>query len=82
LKGEFSRSGKNSTQFQDKHLDYKVTKRKYLVLDKLQKKYPSQSMRRKTIKIKYYRFADDWILFTNASKEMTQAFYEKLDEWI
>lgn len=48
----------------------------------MQKKFPSYSSRRKTIRIKYYRFADDWILFTNASKEMTQVFYEKLSEWI
>jgi hypothetical protein len=52
------------------------------MLDKMQKQYPAYSARKRTIRIKYYRFADDWILFTNASKARTQTFYEKLDEWI
>jgi retron-type reverse transcriptase len=82
LKLEFLNSGKESKQFLKKHADYKQKKQKYKMLDKMQKKYPSYAAHKRTIRFKYYRFADDWILFTNASKARTQIFYEILDDWI
>jgi RNA-directed DNA polymerase len=82
LKQEFFDSEKDSNQFLNKYIDYRIKKKKYKTLDKMQKQYPAYSARKRTIRIKYYRFADDWILFTNASKERTKTFYEKLDEWI
>lgn len=56
--------------------------KRYKDLDKKQKITPNLSLGRQTIRYTYIRYADDWILTTNASLEQTTIFKEMFAKWI
>jgi len=55
---------------------------KYKELNKEQKKIPTFALSRQKIRIFYQRYADDWVFFTNASKERTLEWKELFTKWI
>lgn len=60
----------------------KVLNIKYKEIDAIQRKLPSRSLSRQTIKFSYTRYADDWVFFTNASLEQVKEWKELFARWI
>lgn len=56
--------------------------KQYKELDKLQKKIPTIAKSRQLIRWSYHRYADDWVLFTNANLEYVQNWKNKFSKWI
>jgi hypothetical protein len=57
----------------------------YQKIQKLNKqliRLPSITIQKKKLKIIYVRYADDWILLTNAKKEYTIYLKEKISTWL
>lgn len=60
----------------------KKVKDEYKVLDKQQKMLPAYSKSRQTIRYTYHRYADDWVLFTNAELKRVLEWKQLFTEWI
>jgi retron-type reverse transcriptase len=56
--------------------------KKYNEIDKEQKKVPAFALSRQTIRFMYCRYADDWVLFTNANLEKVVEWKELFAKWI
>lgn len=76
LKETYLTFGKNSLEFKKVQIEYKTAKEKFKLLDKEQKKYAALAKHRQTIRFFYIRYADDWVLFTNATPERAEQFRE------
>lgn len=51
-------------------------------IKKLTLKTPSKDVRKLTIRFNYVRYADDWILFTNANKTLSQYIKNKISSYL
>jgi hypothetical protein len=75
-------SNYNKDILKDMQNNIKELKKKYKELDKEQKKVPTFSLSRQEIRFFYQRYADDWVFFTNASKERTLEWKGLFTKWI
>lgn len=82
IKKTFSKYGKDSQEFKTSYDQYTKVKKQYMELDCLQRKVPTYKTSRQTIRFYYIRYADDWILFTNASLEQVNQFKEIFTIWL
>lgn len=82
MKKNYSELGKENIKYQESLKIFKENKQKYNVLDKLQKNTPTITKSRCKIRYIYTRYADDWILSTNASMEQTTLFKELFTKWL
>jgi len=48
----------------------------------LRAKLPSIKQKYKSIRIIYARYADDWIIFTNSTKEFAENLKERIQDWL
>lgn len=78
----YEKHGKNSEIYKDFRKDFQIIKEKYMKLDQIQKKFPSKSKLRQTIRFFYVRYADDWVFLTNADLNRTKEFKEMFSQWI
>jgi hypothetical protein len=61
---------------------YKTIKPQFKILDKQQKSIPSKNKSKQKIRFFYIRYADDWVLFTNTTKERTEEFLDIFTEYL
>nr|AXC47308.1 hypothetical reverse transcriptase [Pediastrum duplex] len=54
----------------------------YKELDRQQKKLTPIATSRKKIRYTYHRYADDWVIFTNANKERLMEWKQQFAQWI
>lgn len=82
LRETFNTYGRDSQEFLAVYAKYSEIKKKYVKIDTIQKRTPTFKLSRQTIRFHYIRYADDWILFTNASLERTIDFKNMFTEWL
>ena len=82
MKQSFTQFGKNSDQYKKAFKDFKTLQTEYKRLDKFQKRTPTLNKSRTTIRYIYTRYADDWILSTNAKLETTITYKEMFTKWL
>lgn len=78
----FTTYGKDSDEYRHTKALYIESLKNHISLDKLQKTMTPITVSKQTIRYHYVRYADDWILFTNASQEKTIYFKEIFSDWI
>nr|YP_009364071.1 hypothetical protein [Pediastrum duplex]AQU64404.1 hypothetical protein [Pediastrum duplex] len=69
-------------KLQNLQKELSTTLKEYKELDKQQKKIPAIAKSRQTIRFTYHRYADDWVLFTNAELSRVQEWKQIFAEWI
>lgn len=82
MENNFIKYGKNSLEYQETLKIFKENQKKYKLLDKIQKNTPTLTKSRCQLRYIYTRYADDWILSTNASLKQTTLFKEMFTNWL
>ena len=67
LKQNYNPSKTNSEEFIELHKKFKMAQKEHFKYDKIQKSITPFAKSKQTIRFHYVIYADDWILFTNAS---------------
>jgi hypothetical protein len=61
---------------------YKALQKEYKQWTQKMRKTPTKAMKDSPLFISYTRYADDWIILTNANKELAEIMKNKIQNWI
>lgn len=78
----YQKFGKDSIEHKEALENFRSIDKIYKELDKKQKSTERTLPRKKILRFTYTRYADDWILTTNASKSRTEEFKNLFSDWI
>ena len=82
MESNFKKFGKDSLEYKKSLEIYKTKRKEYNILDKMQKRTPTLTKSKTLIRFTYTRYADDWIISTNANYELTNIFKEIFTKWL